>query len=702
MFNHWWCIFLLPLSTIFANFVVKRLSRDNQLPLKFSGHIYNLLIRKRSFKQGDNTQQTIYISTPYDTSIHKECDTYIRTIIARYIDVWYYPLVSTDQEFPEDVMVLFHVVLNRFSDHFKSLKSYDIIRRIVNLQQRHMEQYLCACDSFEKQRKPNRISKSVVEEFGQIYGFHRSLVHNDIHAYLKAIVELLFTDLIPESFHIYSYNRAGREFLTQIFVNCVFLPLFNQFSKPQTLYYLIVLLCETEEQKKTFETGENSSIEVSSTVLNENESITLAGHVNDQPNQNDEHLSSRLERIIYSATIISSDIAYDSMFGAAYTVYLIQCETKSPFTSDATHRYKVGRRFIGRRFSEFINLNKRLQQNQVTVRHCSDIDEIFRTVPMSMDNMNPDIIRRRKNMLEEYIQKVISNEVLNCSHDVLEFFAFNSDPNIPFEILPSKLPVPRVDKVLFRTVSDLGNKLNKLRSTKREAAPIQETFQLNILTTYEKDSSTMDQFKSFIQRSSFRCPSYSLELNSIDSEFLQLLLTRSSIPTSREKHIIQSDIPLTDALLNLIHTCLHSRDTYISYESTNQSLRTVLGYLIEEFVKNQIDDLVSLEKIIKYLMDLRTKVLWPAENSTSVPMKNVKHRAYNACMNKIPTWLQHIVGKESIHRIITNFLGCLIYEKLNQDFLCNLFDLLIEQLIPDIAKKDFLTRYVQMHAGVRS
>ncbi|CAF5085465.1 unnamed protein product, partial [Rotaria magnacalcarata] len=53
------------------------------------------------------------------------------------------------------------------------------------------------------------------------------------------------------------------------------------------------------------------------------------------------------------------------------------------------------------------------------------------------------------------------------------------------------------------------------------------------------DSSTMDQFKAFIQRSSFLCPSYSLELNSIDSEFLQLLLTRLSIPSSREHHIIR-------------------------------------------------------------------------------------------------------------------------------------------------------------------
>jgi len=38
-----------------------------------------------------------------------------------------------------------------------------------------------------------------------------------------------------------------------------------------------------------------------------------------------------------------------------------------------------------------------------------------------------------------------------------------------------------------------------------------------------------------------------------------------------------------------------------------------------------------------YLIDLRTKVLWPDSNNTSIPMKNVKHRAFNAFINKIPS-----------------------------------------------------------------
>ncbi|CAF1134037.1 unnamed protein product [Rotaria sordida] len=701
IFNHWWYILLLPVSTILANFTIKRLCRDNQIPLKFSGHIYNLLIRKRSYKQDDNIEKTIHTINSYETIIHKEYDTYIRTIIARYICVWYYPLISTDQEFPEDLMIIFNIILNRLNDQFKLLKSYDIIRLIIDLKQKHMKQYLHAHDSYEKQRKPNRISKSVVEEFSQINGFHRSITNNDIHAYFKALVELLLTNLMPESFQIYSGSRTGREFLTQIIVNCIFLPLFNQFSQPKMLYYLIVLLWESEEQKNSFEINKNSLTKQSEINLNENEnqSVTLIENLIDQTNHDgdDEPRSIRLEHIIYSATIISWDTAYGPMFGGAYTAYIIQCETKSPFTFDATHRYT-----IPRRFREFINLHKRLHANHITRRHCYDLNEVFRKLPMPIDNMNPDVISRRRCILEQYIQKLISNEVLNCSHDVLEFFAFNSDPNIPFEVSPSKFSVPRVDKVLFRTLSDMGNKLNKLRPTKREATPLHETFQINVSTTYENTSSTMERLKFYIQQSSFRCSSSSVKLNSIDSEFLQLLLTRPSITTSSRNKIIHSDIPLTDAVLNLIHTCLHSRDVIISYQSVHQILRTVLGHFIEEFLKNQIDDLFSYEKILMYLIDLRTKVLWPDDNNIVIPMENVQDRAYNACMNQIPNWLQHIVGIENVRRIIMNVLECLSDEQLNKHFICNLFDLFIEQLIPNIATKDYLTKYVQMHAGHRS
>ena len=46
----------------------------------------------------------------------------------------------------------------------------------------------------------------------------------------------------------------------------------------------------------------------------------------------------------------------------------------------------------------------------------------------------------------------------------------------------------------------------------------------------------------------------------------------------------ESDIPLTDAVLNLLHTGLHSREAIMSNESIHQIVRILFGHLIEEFV----------------------------------------------------------------------------------------------------------------------
>lgn len=320
IFHYWWCIFLLPFSTILVNVTIKYLFRSNQSPLKFSGQLYKLFLRKRFNDVKEKSLNT------YETSFQIEYDIYVRTIIARYICIWYYPLISTNQDFLNELRIIFNGTINRLNDRLTSLDIYDIIRQLIDLKQKHMEQYLYSLDSFRKQCKQNRISKSVDREFSQIIGLHNSIAKDDIHAYLKALVELLITELLPETIHLYSTSRLGREFLTQILVNCVFLPLFKQFSKPRTIYYLLVILLESEEQRKAYETNENSLIIQPEMVdtQNETESITLNGDFSEQSNQIEEQRASRLERIIYSATIISINTAYNPMSGAAYTVYIIQ------------------------------------------------------------------------------------------------------------------------------------------------------------------------------------------------------------------------------------------------------------------------------------------------------------------------------------------------------------------------------------------
>lgn len=62
---------------------------------------------------------------------------------------------------------------------------------------------------------------------------------------------------------------------------------------------------------------------------------------------------------------------------------------------------------------------------------------------------------------------------------MLEFFAYNSDPNIAYEALSSTLiSVPRFDRALLQF-------FRRTYSRAESVTPIREKFQLNISTVYE-------------------------------------------------------------------------------------------------------------------------------------------------------------------------------------------------------------------------
>ena len=513
--HYGWCFVLLPLSTFAIQQLIARISRERQSPVVFSGRLYDIFLRKRTFPSTIEPEE----DQKYQLAIQKECDTYIRTIIARYVCVWYYPFISTDQEFLEDLTIMFNIILNRLSYRVKSLDIHELARLIVNLQQIHVDQYLRALDSHHQLPRSQRFTRSVVKEFSEQFHLHPSLVRKDVQSYLRAIVELFLTDLLPESFHLYSGSRTAREFLAQILTNAIFVPLFDRLSQPRMIYYLIVLLWETDEQKLRYESEENRpshernagehDVRQSTEEIDEQMLRSEGELQREMQQQQNQRATSHLEKIIYSATILSTDRAYNSMSGAAFTVYIIECKTKSPFTSDAAHDYT-----IRRRFNEFLNLHKRLQRNPKTSRHCYGFPvallvslhpqdlRSFRTrrnhsqcagaVRQDESGRHLSATRRSRTLhssssrirrsftTRTLFQRVISNEVLNCSHDVLEFFAYNTDPNVLYEVLPTNwISVPRVDRALLGL-------FRRSPSRSDSVVPIRERFQLNISTSFEE------------------------------------------------------------------------------------------------------------------------------------------------------------------------------------------------------------------------
>jgi hypothetical protein len=112
----------------------------------------------------------------------------------------------------------------------------------------------------------------------------------------------------------------------------------------------------------------------------------------------------------------------------------------------------------------------------------------------------------------------------------------------------------------------------------------------------------MERLKLFVQQSSLRYSSFSFTLNNVDNEFLQSLLMRPSIVRAHRKekqcktnsidnsrttffrHVV-SDLPLTDALLNLVLTCLNSREAMINNEAIQHTIRILFGHAIERSVQ---------------------------------------------------------------------------------------------------------------------
>ncbi|CAF1601286.1 unnamed protein product, partial [Didymodactylos carnosus] len=272
----------------------------------------------------------------------KEYDSYIRTIIERYVNVWYYPLISTQQDFPYDLHLLISTMSNSIIERLKQLNAIELTTHLFRLQQHHMNNYLKTLDAYRVQRKTNRHHQqilSIEDQFEHNIGFHSAIRRrDDEYRYLRGIVELLFTQYLPDTFYAYS-SLACKEFIRQILVNSIFLPVIDTLSKPQMLYHLIIILWGTNEDKLDEQQlevkskvkpkhEENSNDECPSEDNNElfqsiDEQTTNSTTMDIKTHALENHRPLSCEHIIYSADLVSCERAYDSISGAPYTIYVI-------------------------------------------------------------------------------------------------------------------------------------------------------------------------------------------------------------------------------------------------------------------------------------------------------------------------------------------------------------------------------------------
>ncbi|KAF0030304.1 hypothetical protein F2P81_017035 [Scophthalmus maximus] len=131
-----------------------------------------------------------------------------------------------------------------------------------------------------------------------------------------------------------------------------------------------------------------------------------------------------------------------------YTLYTIKtsCENPSCIQPVAYH-------MVNRRYSEFLNLQTRLEEKteqRKLIKGVKGPKKIFPDMPFG--NMDSDKIEARKGLLETFLKQLCAIPEIANSEEMQEFLALNTDARIAFVKKP--FIVSRIDKIVVNAIVD--------------------------------------------------------------------------------------------------------------------------------------------------------------------------------------------------------------------------------------------------------
>ncbi|XP_045598841.2 uncharacterized protein [Procambarus clarkii] len=182
-------------------------------------------------------------------------------------------------------------------------------------------------------------------------------------------------------------------------------------------------------------------------------------------------------RVFLSASVPSTEV-HTEPGGTQYTLYTIQydaiylCETTTtvPPTEGGEEgasepvvitepRMVLQTNCVKRRFREFLTLHAALEDDSRLRTAMKGVKGPNKWLNLPFSKLDSTTIATRKQFLEKYLQSVIQRPEVNISTPVKEFLAYGLDSSVSFVKKPLELHVPRLDKLLAKTVSGVFHSL---------------------------------------------------------------------------------------------------------------------------------------------------------------------------------------------------------------------------------------------------
>ncbi|XP_030632683.1 sorting nexin-19 [Chanos chanos] len=421
-----------------------------------------------------------------------------------------------------------------------------------------------------------------------------------------------------------------------------------------------------------------------------------------------------------------------------YTLYTVKYETAVDSDNPGSLQ-PVAYHMVNRRYSEFLNLQTRLEEKpelRKILKNVKGPKKIFPDLPFG--NMDSDKVEARKSLLETFLKQLCAIPETANSEEMQEFLALNTDARIAFVKKP--FIVSRIDKIVVNAIVDTLKTAfprsepqsptddmdtepdgkatcdKKSKSRMRFSSKIAPALNVSdmkpkVLYCFDEGSTvfnglSMSGLENFIAEQE-RLTSRTA-VRDASGEREGILSSRAELETCgcpRNDPLTQNsmtEMVLADTVLDILCLLMKDQWGWLCTENIQKSIRLLFGTLIDRWLEVGLANLTSMQYWVFYLRVVQ-EAIWPGGNLPTHPRpersqqlkEETKQQCLQCLMKLLPDLVTDVLGSEKYRNSWQIVLESLQDPSVNRHLVYSIWDLLLEFLVPEVSDEDFQKTLLQ-------
>ncbi|XP_072249188.1 sorting nexin-19-like [Leuresthes tenuis] len=412
-------------------------------------------------------------------------------------------------------------------------------------------------------------------------------------------------------------------------------------------------------------------------------------------------------------------------------------ETVETGCENASLTQSVAYHMVNRRYSEFLNLQTRLEEKtelRKLIKGVKGPKKIFPDMPFG--NMDSDKIEARKGLLETFLKQLCAILEIANSEEMQEFLALNTDARIAFVKKP--FIVSRIDKIVVNAIVDTLKTAFPRSEPQSPTEDNEAEVDGGKICTDKKSKSRLKLSGKnipFMNGSDIR-PSVLFRLGQTSTVFnrmslgdLQAFIADQENLTNRseaeregsavlkqygaflddgmsekqsQEHGTAGEMALAEVALDILCLLMKDQWSWLCSENVQRSMRLLFGTLINRWLEVNVANLTCTRYWVLYLKIIQEAV-WPG-GSLPITLQlernqqqkdSTKKQALDCLMRVLPDVVSDLLGSDKYKLTWQIALGSFQDPHINRHLVYCLFDLLLDFLIPEMPEEHFQRSLLQ-------